>query len=485
MIVQRRPWVTQPKIPARIDPASGLRPALVLLPGFGTELATGKQWTSAGGSTVLRANGLRAFDPGTTANALTRGGETTTAQTKVTFVAVINRAAANAFAEIMGMSSNGTGFNLGYDGGGASVGIRKTGVLDLATVTPAAAVPVVLIASHDQTTGDYYILSRELYTGVELRNTQNDTSASTAGNGTVSINRNGTPFNFADSIFLGVAAYQYKPESWARRYLANPWALFEPQVRRIWVSVPASAGASAALTGSSATSTGGTVVPSSTVALSGSAATASAGAATPTAEIALSGQVATSSAGTVTPNITVALTGQEATASAGTLTPTQGATAALTGQEATSSAGTLGVTSANVLAGAQSESATGTLGLNVTVALTGAQATATAGTLTPTQNDITVSLSGQAATAFAGTLGVANAADLAGSLAVTSAGTLTAVGGTSAVRPEVGGGDGRPRRRAYEDDDFARIRAHNNQIIQALMAVIATGVLDEEWEEAA
>lgn len=125
------------------------------------------------------------------------------------------------------MSSNGTGFNIGYDGGGVSFGIRKGGVFDLTTITPLTH-PVAAICSHDQATGDYWMLTRELIGNTVSRVTQTNTSASSASNGTFSINRNGGANTFGGSIFLAVGAYQYFPEAWGRRYLTNPWALFQP-----------------------------------------------------------------------------------------------------------------------------------------------------------------------------------------------------------------------------------------------------------------
>ena len=232
-MIFRRPRTTQPQSPVRIDPGSGVRPEFVILGGQQIELATGRPWTQAGGSSTIR-RGWRAFDPAATANALTRAGTTTAAQTKCTFVVVMDRTAANAFAEIMGMSSNGTSFSLGCDGGGVTFGMRKNGVFDFTGLSPNSTAPIVLVCSHDQTTGDYWSFSRDLLTGEELSATQNDTSVSSASNGTVSINRNGGANAFGGYIYFGLGTFQYFTQQWGRRYLRNPWALIQPLGPRRW-----------------------------------------------------------------------------------------------------------------------------------------------------------------------------------------------------------------------------------------------------------
>ena len=128
------------------------------------------------------------------------------------------------------------------------------------------------------------------------------------------------------------------------------------------------------------------------------------------ASAALTGKSATSSEGSLSVAVAAALTGQSVTASKGTLTPATGVFAALTGESATASKGSLGVTAA--------------------VALSGESSTATQGSL---KASTAVSLSGHAATASKGSLSVAASIALAGEHATASQGTLGTSGGAVAV----------------------------------------------------
>jgi hypothetical protein len=244
-MIFRRPRAAQPQSPVRIDGASQLRPDFVFLAGQSVDLACARPWTQAGGATFNRKS-MRAFDPQATANALTRSGSTTAAQTKFTFLMVINRTTSNSFGGLFKTSVSGGGYAVGYEGGGLTVGLVKPGVASLNGITHAADKPLVLGGAHDTSTGEYYILSRELLTGTELRATQTETSAAGSGDGTITIHHNGSPNNWGDSIFMAIGAYQFFPESWMRRYLRNPWALFQPNVGRIWAPPSAGGGFKAA-----------------------------------------------------------------------------------------------------------------------------------------------------------------------------------------------------------------------------------------------
>lgn len=184
-------------------------------------------------------------------------------------------------------------------------------------------------------------------------------------------------------------------------------------------------GVAVALTGSSSTSSAGTLSVTSTTAVTGAATTASAGTLTPTAATAITGSEVTASAGTLTPDVSysVALTGAAVTVSAGTLSPE--ATAALAGEAATASAGTLAPVVTAAASGAEVAAAAGTVGVAVEVAASGAEVTTAAGTLTPeTEADITVALTGSAVTASAGTLSAAAVLGLTGSEVSADAGSL-------------------------------------------------------------
>lgn len=185
---------------------------------------------------------------------------------------------------------------------------------------------------------------------------------------------------------------------------SNPWQLFAPLRRRIWVPAPAGADVSTALTGSAATTSAGTVTPSTSVAAAGEAATASAGSLVPSSSLALAGEAATASAGTLTQGSSVALSGEASTAAAGTLAPS--VTIGLTGESVTASAGTI------------TYNASG----DTSVALSGQAVTASAGTLAPS---LSLAATGQAATASAGTVACGTSLACSGTELVTAAGTLT------------------------------------------------------------
>lgn len=150
-------------------------------------------------------------------------------------------------------------------------------------------------------------------------------------------------------------------------------------------------------------------------------------------------------------DVTVALVGSVATSSTGTLAPST--SKALTGSVATGSTGTLAPSLSAPIAGSVATSAAGTLDPSSTVALNGTQAASAAGILTPTQNDVTVALTGSVAVSSAGTLGVSVSVALLGASAATSAGTLTPSGGDGAAvpstAPTAAGRPARKRQRNY------------------------------------
>ena len=211
---------------------------------------------------------------------------------------------------------------------------------------------------------------------------------------------------------------------------------------------PTSSGTEVGLTGSSSTSSAGSLAKSRDKALSGQSATASAGTLTEAREQALTGQAASASAGTITETREQALTGSAVAASAGTLTETR--EQALTGQAATASAGTLSAEAGQIveaaLTGSSATASAGSLletrdkalaGQSVTAsagslletrdkALTGSAATTSAGTLTESREQ---ALTGQAVTAASGDLTEARAQTLAGQAVTTAAGTLSAEAG--------------------------------------------------------
>lgn len=267
--MSRRPvWASQPQVPARIAPASGLRPEYVALGSQRRiDLATGAQWSEASGVTHVFGAGGRGWNfSGSAANGITRSGGTTGVQTKGTFVAVYQRGTNNSFT---GIGAMGGKWALAFDGGGVSVGLFKLGVVGLNGIVPGAGRLVSVICSHDTATGDYWILGQDLNgdtIGTVYSNTQTDTNAAGSSDGTYTVNNNGSPNNFGGTVFLSIGAHQYFPISWGRKYLRNPWALFEPLPRKIIVpsSGAAAHSASGDLAADAATVSGSALHPHTT-----------------------------------------------------------------------------------------------------------------------------------------------------------------------------------------------------------------------------
>ncbi len=142
----------------------------------------------------------------------------------------------------------------------------------------------------------------------------------------------------------------------------NPWQIFRPIQRKIFVPVSA-VGATAALSGSEATTSSGTLTPHIGAPIAGASSTTYAGALSPSLSVALAGNAATSAAGSlgVADVFAAALTGNSATTTAGSLSAA--ISLALMGNAATASAGALSV------------------GGPIVVALTGNAATCYAGLL--------------------------------------------------------------------------------------------------------
>lgn len=239
-IILRRPWKQQPQSPAGLDPKWGLRPALVFTPAHRDRWAYGSGITSAASS-----QGLRAVLPGgtqTSANVITRAGGITAAQTRCTFVCVVDLAASgDAYATIASLKYSAVNEGLYFGditGSGNEIGIVKGGVAALSAVTLSAPGTYVLVASHRQDTGAYYVLARNVATGAVLRNTQTDTSASSAGNGTYALGStrsDGVTGSWNGGVYLAVGSFDWLPEVLGLELLKSPWQIFAPIERRIWV----------------------------------------------------------------------------------------------------------------------------------------------------------------------------------------------------------------------------------------------------------
>ena len=160
----------------------------------------------------------------------------------------------------------------------------------------------------------------------------------------------------------------------------NPWQIFQPLTRRIYVGVPsATSDVTLGISGASVTASSGTVTASSAV------------------SIALTGAQVSASGGTVTAalGVSLSLTGGSVTVTTGTLTSSSAVSKSLSGIAVTASQGTLGVS----------------LDGSVSLSLSGQSVTATSGTLT-SSTATSVALSGQQVTTYAGNVAIAGALTL-------------------------------------------------------------------------
>jgi len=223
-------------------------------------------------------------------------------------------------------------------------------------------------------------------------------------------------------LFSGAWNYAFS-DGQVKKLLDNPWQLFAPIPRRIWVPSAGTGNATATLTGASTTSSAGTL------------------SATGGASKTLPGASTTASAGTVSAsastNASTTLTGAATTASAGTLAATGGAAVTLTGAGTTASAGTVSATAGGnatgTLPSASTTSSAGTLSATggASKTLTGASTTASAGAvLASAGTNASVTLTGAATSAAVGALSASGAAQivLPGVQVTASAGTVTATG---------------------------------------------------------
>lgn len=234
-IPQKQVWTQQPQYPV---PASLFGRPLDMLFNGGAgpiDLAQGKILTI--GSTVSfrpTQQGVSCVTTGTVASALTVGGGKTSAQTAVTFFGVLMRDGTSIYcvAAASSTSSAGSGFVLAdADKTGQTLGITKHGVAGAPSyVTLSSRVWYALIASTDQTSGDYYVYAKSLASGTLLTATSSGfTSVSSGGNGTygVGCGKSVDPSWNGAIAFMGMGFF-YTPRTQAYAWLANPWQVFTP-----------------------------------------------------------------------------------------------------------------------------------------------------------------------------------------------------------------------------------------------------------------
>lgn len=392
------PWLQQPQeaVEVRRD---------VLLPEWvwlgsnpAADLASGRVWTRGSGLTDDLSDFGRGVSAASGAGGFSRSGGRTTAQTRYTYIGVMRRDGVYGYQSLFITSGVNSGISIAADNLGGNFGLIKRGIVAVgSSMSLPLGETVVMVMSHNENTGEYYMLVRPLAGGVVSRVATSNTAKSSAGDGTYKTGR-GWDDAFNGSIGLSYLAWEFLPEARAHEILDNPWGfVFAPQ--SIWVPVSAGGGSpdvTVAATGVAATGSSGTASPATDKAISGQSATASSGTASPSLANALTGNAATSAGGLVSPSVTIALTGVSATTSVGTVSPSSGVTVALTGVEATTGAGTVGP--------------------GAVVALSGQQATASVGAVSVASPDVTVALSGVSASASAGSVSASGGASVGGGM---------------------------------------------------------------------
>jgi hypothetical protein len=237
------PWDSQPQEAVRVNPEIPIRPEFAWVGSNSShDLVLGKSAIRPAGvgNDAAKSFGIATPFVGSTTNALTFAGGATAAKTAITFISVFEwtSGSGNSFPQLMGASSSNSGFRLGSDGGGINLGLVKGGLLTLNSVALTTATPYVLVCSHRQDTGEYYLLVRPLSGGATLRTTQTETTVSSAGDGVYGVGTARTDYSGAWNGFVGMSfmSFDFLPESIGLDYIGNPWKLFAPQTRYIPVS---------------------------------------------------------------------------------------------------------------------------------------------------------------------------------------------------------------------------------------------------------
>lgn len=229
------PWDSQPQEGTGVNPDFRLPLEFLWNGAHNTvDAVTGLLWTRGTGLTDDAHAFGRGVSGSSGATGFSRSGGKTSAETKYTFVGVFKRTGAIAYQSIFISSGTNTGVSMACDSGGTVLSWVKRGVTSFGSLTLPLNEDVCVVASHDQTSGAYYLLMRNLVTGVVTRSAGTDTNGSSAGNGTYRILR-GHDNSFAGSLGLAGFAFAYLPEALAYDILSNPWQIFAP--RSIWVPV--------------------------------------------------------------------------------------------------------------------------------------------------------------------------------------------------------------------------------------------------------
>lgn len=247
MILTRSTRLSQPQGPVELDRTnpllrgSGAGVEFCFLPGSNFDPASRNTWAKNSGSDVIRRFGRAVSFAGSVGNAYTQTTNLTS-QEKVTLIAVIERDGASPYAGVFATSSSNSAFRIEFAGNGSDLALVKGGVVELPSINIPAGVPHVVVTSHNQLTGEYYIVASPLYGGNKLRAAGTNTQSSIPSDGTLSINRNGGANTLNGSVGLLCGFFDFLSESVAHKILDNPWQLFRPVQRRVYFDMGAGGG---------------------------------------------------------------------------------------------------------------------------------------------------------------------------------------------------------------------------------------------------
>ena len=208
-----RVWTSQPQYLVPVKPPLA-ETGFVFVGGILSDPYTKKLWTLSSGATAGVASFGRVVFPGTSASGVQQSAISTAAQTKCTFIGVFRIDTAKQYSFLCRSSSTNASFSIGNGTGGnagLAFGMQKSGVTNLDEVVLTAGVNYSFVASHDQGSGAYYFLAKNLADGSILRAAGTSYSASIAGDGTAQIGVNVSPNDFAGAVGLLYQAFDFLP----------------------------------------------------------------------------------------------------------------------------------------------------------------------------------------------------------------------------------------------------------------------------------
>lgn len=198
----------------------------------------GNRNASASESLLATRHGRAASFTGNTLAAHTYSLPFIAALTEITFAGVFvwRSGAANNFPQLCGTSSANSGFRIGASlAAGNDIALVKGGVIALNGVAVTSGVRYAFFCSHKQSTGEYYILLKDLASLATTSVTQTETSASSAGDGVFSVGNSRLDFSGAwnGEVSLCYMANTFFPTTTGHAFLKNPWQILLPMPRRI------------------------------------------------------------------------------------------------------------------------------------------------------------------------------------------------------------------------------------------------------------